>query len=78
MNAIASPTAQQIFTDAFGVAREPRSAEYKAGVRAALQWRLGETETLVCPHPLGTAQADAWLSGTDEGHRRAACGTRVR
>jgi hypothetical protein len=58
----------QLFNAAFNMPRDPRSAEYKAGVRAVLRYRaMGEC--IRCPHPMGTAQADAFYSGTDEGHR---------
>ena len=62
-------TAQQLFDDAFDVPREPRSAEYKAGVLYILERRCGEIEKSLCPYPMGSAQSDAWYSGTDEGHR---------
>jgi hypothetical protein len=61
-------TAEQLFVQAFQRPRDPRSPEYRAGVLAALRLRLGESAHLVCPYGLGTAQADAWFSGTDEGH----------
>lgn len=63
-------TAAQLFQEAFSQPRDPRSPEYKAGVLAALQYRLGELERIRCPYRIGTSQADAWYSGTDEGHRR--------
>jgi len=34
----------------------------------ALQYRCGDLDRLTCPYPAGTAQADAWYSGADEGH----------
>lgn len=59
--------AQRLFNQAFGIAREPKSAEYKAGALAALRHRSGEEQTMQkCPHQLGTAQADAWHAGVDE------------
>lgn len=63
--------AQEIFATAFAGPRDARSREYKSGVLAALQFRLGEVKKLRCPFDAGTAQADAWFAGTDEGHRRA-------
>lgn len=51
---------------AFGPGRQPRSAEYQAGVRALLLKRT-LCRPLVCPHPHGSAQADAWYAGVDEG-----------
>lgn len=62
------PTAEQAFKDAFKVPRDPRSDEYKAGVVAVLRYRLDAQPMTRCPHPLGTAAADAWFSGVDEGH----------
>jgi hypothetical protein len=64
-------TAQQVFTEAFSYPRDPRSEEYKAGVLEALRFRLGEVEMLKCPYRAGTAQADAWYAGIDEGHSKA-------
>jgi hypothetical protein len=64
-------TAQQILSEAFSYPRDPRSEEYKAGVLEALRFRLGEVERLRCPYKVGTARADAWFSGVDEGHSRA-------
>lgn len=62
-------TAQQLYDEAFCHPRDPRSAEYKAGVLAALMFRLGETPYCPqCPHPVGSAQSDAWFSGSQEGH----------
>lgn len=61
-------TALQLFDAAFNTPRDPRSPEYKAGVMHILRVKTGETEPLPCPYPLGTARADAWFSGTDEGH----------
>lgn len=62
---------QELFEAAFCRPRDPRSAEYKAGILAALKYRLGETDTMPCPYPVGSVQLDAWLSGTNEGHMRA-------
>jgi len=61
-------TAQQLFAQAFQRPRDPRSPEYRAGVLAALRLRLRASAHAVCPYGLGTAQADAWFSGTAEGH----------
>lgn len=53
---------------AFSVPREPRSDEYKAGVRAALELFIeGKRMPFPPPFPLGTAAADAYLAGVDEG-----------
>lgn len=63
-------TSDKIVAFAFSTPRDPRSAEYKEGMRVVLAFRLGEISEVRCPFPLGTAQADAFFSGCDEGHRR--------
>ena len=45
----------------------PRSREYLEGVKAALSFRCGESESLINPYKLGTASADAWFAGLDCG-----------
>lgn len=57
----------QLFNAAFDKPRDPRSAEYKAGALAALEFRVMGLP-VPCPHSPGTAQADAFFSGLDEGH----------
>ncbi|KLU21954.1 hypothetical protein EOS_32950 [Caballeronia mineralivorans PML1(12)] len=52
---------------AFAPARDPRSTEYKAGVRALLALRINGVK-LVQPYEMGTVQADAFYAGIDEGH----------
>ena len=59
--------AKLIFDDAFSKHRDPRSREYKAGVFDMLRRKFGEIPQCICPYDMGTAQADAWLSGTEEG-----------
>jgi hypothetical protein len=65
--------ADELFREAFSVPRDRRSEEYKAGVLDMLRFRLGEASTVAGSYryELGTAQADAYFSGCDEGHRRA-------
>jgi len=46
----------------------PRSEEYKAGVRAALEYRINNRPQPPMPYPVGTAQADAYFAGQDYGH----------
>jgi len=58
----------RLFDAAFNVARDPRSDEYKAGVRTALNYYYKGTG-IRSPHAMGTAQADAFYAGVDEGHR---------
>jgi hypothetical protein len=66
----------QLFSAAFDKPRDPRSTEYKAGVRALLVLRVHGLD-IIRPYPMGTAQADAFYSGVDEGniiwreHKRA-------
>ncbi len=48
--------------------RDPRSPEYMAGVRAALDKRSGLLERISNPYKAGTAQSDAWFAGVREGH----------
>lgn len=57
-----------LFSAAFNVPRDPRSQEYKAGALALLRFKCGKADSLDCPHPPGTAAADAWFSGLSEGH----------
>jgi hypothetical protein len=59
--------AHDLYSKAFSVARDPRSQQYKAGLMAVLMYKA-EGEPMDCPYPKGTALADAWLSGTAEGH----------
>lgn len=44
------------------------SAEYMAGVRAALERRLFRSP-MGCPFPVGSVQADAFVAGLEEGRR---------
>lgn len=65
-NGAEHPQVELLMQRIFGRARDPRSPEYQAGCRALLERRIQGT-ALVCPHALGTAQADAWYAGLDEG-----------
>lgn len=60
-------SAHKIFDRAFSRPRDPRSAEYKAGVMAALRFRIEGTK-INRPYRIGTAAADAFFSGISEGH----------
>lgn len=62
-------TVMEIYDEAFDVPRDPRSDEYKQGVIAALSFRI-TGQKIPHPYALGTAQADAFYAGIDEGHRR--------
>ncbi|MEA3250557.1 MAG: hypothetical protein U9Q35_03100 [Pseudomonadota bacterium] len=50
---------------------DPRSAEYRAGLENRLDWHFrGKPKgagLCNCPHPPGTAQADAWFAGQERG-----------
>jgi hypothetical protein len=61
-------SADETFRAAFDNARTPRSPEYKAGVLALLKHKLEGAAPPKCPYQVGTAQADAWFSGTEEGN----------
>lgn len=65
--------ADRIFAAAFAQLRDPRSAQYKKGVLDVLRFRLHETAAIEGIHKYrpGTAKADAYSYGCDEGHRRA-------
>lgn len=52
---------------AFYSSRTPRSAEYRAGCRAALEFRI--LGRIMRPeHSTGSCEADAWFAGAEEGH----------
>ena len=60
---------EALHSAAFNTPRTPRSPEYKAGTLALLRLKCGQAEQCeTCPHPVGTAAADAWYSGIREGH----------
>jgi hypothetical protein len=56
---------------AFYPGRPARSAAYRAGVRDVLLKHLDGVRDISFPYQMGSAEADAYLSGTDEGMRRA-------
>jgi hypothetical protein len=62
-------TAQELYEKEFDFPRDARSEEYRQGVRASIRYWLGEVRKLDQPHRLGTAAADAWFSGAEEGAR---------
>lgn len=65
--------AREIFDAAFSKPRDPRSDEYRHGVLDVMKYRLGEANEAFGKkqYVLGTAQADAYFAGCDEGHRIA-------
>jgi hypothetical protein len=61
-------TVEELMAEAFAPGRDPRSQEYKTGVRAILAWRInGVPLEMPPPFALGSAQADAYFAGQDEG-----------
>ena len=63
-------TAKTLLDQAFPPGRPPRSQAYKNGVRAALRFRLGESDRVRCTYTEGSAEFDAFFAGTEEGHCR--------
>lgn len=66
----------QLLAVAFHTQRDPRSPEYRAGVRAVVAFRIAGTP-IRRPYAAGTAQDDAFDAGQVEGHaiwRRAKSG----
>ena len=63
--------AQKLFNQAFNKPRCARSTEYKAGALAALRFYIHcETKLpkeFTAPYEKGSAEADAWFSGAQEG-----------
>ncbi len=59
--------AKTLFDAAFSGPRDPRSVPYKAGVLAALRYRV-DGARMTNPYPVATAESDAWYAGTQEGH----------
>ena len=64
-------TAQQLYDETFPFSRPLRSEAYKLGVMACLRARINGSLQPDCTYALGTAEADAWYSGRDEGHALA-------
>lgn len=59
-------TVEALMVEAFSAGREPRSPEYRAGVRSILVHHI-EGKELTVPYPPGSAQADAFFAGRYEG-----------
>lgn len=68
-------TAQAIFDKAFQPGRSSRSDAYKQGVLACLQVRIDGHQHVKCPYAEGTAEADAYFSGVDEGRELSPVGS---
>jgi hypothetical protein len=56
-----------LMAKAFAPGREPRSGSYKAGVRALLQSQGMFGQVVANPFPRGSAEADAFWAGVEEG-----------
>ena len=64
---------QILFTQAFeeDQTRDPRSDAYKTGVLMAMEYKeSGDTGDIENPYVIGTADADAWFAGLQEGYSR--------
>jgi hypothetical protein len=67
-------TAQAVFDEAFWPGRPPRSEAYKLGVLHCLQVRIDGAVLCPCPYEHGTADADAYYAGIDEGRHLSPIG----
>lgn len=70
MNSAPLYTAEQVarlMAGIFSPGRDKRSPEYMAGCHAALTRWLTAGPATHNPHPAGSAAADAWWAGWDEG-----------
>jgi len=59
--------AEAVMEKIFHPYRLPRSEAYKAGCLAAIRRRL-ESASVACPYAEGTAEADAFFAGVEEGY----------
>ena len=69
--------AQKIFDSVFNDYHRPTSEAYRRGALEAIEVRLVGAPTPSCPYTPGTAEADAYLAGVEEGNDVAA-GSRPR
>lgn len=60
------PDIQRIMMERFATGT-PRSLAYKLGMRAVLEHRLYGQAFSDCPAKLGSAEADAYFAGCEEG-----------
>ena len=63
----ASLKIDRLMDRAFFPGRTPRSAEYRAGCRAALEFQI-EQRPVPAPYSAGTTAADTFFAGAEEGH----------
>jgi hypothetical protein len=66
MPVLVSDEVDRVVAAAFDRPRNPRSVEYREGVRALLMHRATGGR-LLCHFTVGTAQADAFFAGVEEG-----------
>jgi hypothetical protein len=57
----------QLFNKEFFPGRSPRSAPYRQGVRSVLDFHIADIAFPPLPWPEGTAEADAFFAGQNEG-----------
>lgn len=67
MSAASLDQLDRLMSAAFFVGRQPRSEQYRQGVRAILAHRLEAAPLPEVPFPIGTPEADAYFSGQNEG-----------
>jgi hypothetical protein len=58
---------ERLMALAFFPGRSRRSAEYRHGCQAALEYRILGRRMHSC-YPAGCSEADAWHAGAEEGH----------
>lgn len=58
---------ERLMALAFFPGRAPRSAEYRQGCQAVLEYRV-LNRRMHAPYPAGCCEADAWFAGVEEGH----------
>ena len=64
---------EQYIARRFSAGTTARSREYQSGFRLGLLRGLGQRNTVGdCPYAIGTAAADAWFAGVQEGRWRSA------
>ncbi len=63
----------RLMAETFSAPRDPRSPQYRAGVRVILERKLIGTPLPALPYLLGSASADAYFAGQGEGHVIARC-----
>lgn len=62
-----STIVEDLMREAWAQPRTARSSAYKAGTYDLLCYQLGREDDCLNPYRLGTAEADAFWAGVDEG-----------